>query len=482
MKRLILLAAAVVLVHLLTNGQYGFHRDELATVDDGRHLAWGYVAYPPLTPFVAHVAWMLFGSSLIGLRFFASLAQAIAVVVTGLMARELGGNRPAQLMAGLATAISPVSILAGHLFQYVTFDYLWWVLTAYFLIRLLKSEDPRWWLGIGVSVGLGAMTKYTIGVLVIAMGIGLLLTPARRLIASRWLLGGIAIAAVIFAPHAIWEVQHHLISVDFLRTIHARDVRIGRTSGFVLNQLFLPASLFTIPLWGAGLYWYFFTSEGKHYRSAGWMFLGCFAIFLIARGRDYYMAPAYPALFAAGAVWLQSRSAVPRRAMWGALAGGGALGMLLLPIAPVNSPLWNKVESKLYDFREEIGWQDLAAEVAAVRDSLPPEERAHVGIYANNYGEAGAIELYGAALGLPAVISGMNSYWLRGYPEPPPSTLIVLGSTCEGASRYVTSCEVVGKAGNRYGVMNEEAGGEILLCRGFRRPWAEVWAELRRFG
>ena len=177
--RLIILAAILVTVHTLTNGQYGFHRDELAMIDDARHLAWSYVAYPPVTPFIARVALTLFGPSLAGLRFFAALAQGLVVIMAGLMARELGGKRSAQLVAAIAVAIAPMSIGAGEVFQYVSFDYLWWVLAAWMTIRLLKSEDPRWFVGIGAAVGLGMMTKYTMGVLVIGIAGGLLLTPAQ---------------------------------------------------------------------------------------------------------------------------------------------------------------------------------------------------------------------------------------------------------------------------------------------------------------
>ncbi len=152
---LVVLAVARILLHTLANGHYGFHRDELATFDDAHYLAWGYVAYPPFTPFVARVALETFGSWLPGLRLFAALSQGVAMVVSGLMARELGGRRWAQIVAGLAVAIAPVSLAAGSLFQYVTFDYLWWVVIAYFVIRLLKSQDPRWWLPIGTVIGLG---------------------------------------------------------------------------------------------------------------------------------------------------------------------------------------------------------------------------------------------------------------------------------------------------------------------------------------
>ena len=298
---LIAIGFAVILLHAVTNNHYGFHRDELATVDDAQYLAWGYIAYPPVTPFIARIAFTLFGPSLVGLRFFASLAQAIAIVVTGWMARELGGMRTAQVLAALATAIAPVSLAAGALFQYVTFDYLWWVLAAYFMIRLLKSGDERWWLAIGAVIGLGMLTKYTMGFLVAGISLGVLLTPARRYLKSPWLWSGVALSLAIFLPNVIWQIRHDFISLDFLNNIHARDIRIGRTKNFLIEQLFVPASPFTISIWLPGLV-YYFSRPGRQYRAMGWMFVVVFALFFAARGRSYYMAPAYPMLLAAGAV------------------------------------------------------------------------------------------------------------------------------------------------------------------------------------
>ena len=161
---LVLSALSVVAVHTATNGEYGFHCDELATIDDARFLGWGYVVYPPVTPFIARVSLTLFGASMIGLRFFAALAVGIAMVLTGLMAREIGGRRPAQLVAAWAAVIAGPAVSFGYLFQYVSFDYLWWVLAAWVTLRLLRSEDQRWWLALGAVVGLGMMTKYTLGV------------------------------------------------------------------------------------------------------------------------------------------------------------------------------------------------------------------------------------------------------------------------------------------------------------------------------
>jgi hypothetical protein len=269
-----------------------------------------------------------------------------------------------------------------------------------------------------------------------------------------------------------------------MRSIHARDVRIGRTNGFLLNQLFVPACFLTIPLWVAGLYYYFFTEDGRPYRPIGWMFVISLLLFLAVQGRDYYMAPAYPMLLAAGAVALMSRSRLVRGSIWAALALGAVLGVLIMPIAPVNSALWNAVTGKADNFREQIGWPELVDTVANIRDALPAEERATTGILTGNYGEAGAIDLYGPAHDLPNAISGINSYWLRGYGDPPPQTLIVLGISPGALERIFESCAVAGQITNRYGVMNEETTDhrDIYVCRRLRMTWPDFWRNFQSFG
>lgn len=254
---LILLAVVRIFLHALTNDHYGFHRDELATLDDARNLAWGYVAYPPLTPFVGRLALELFGPSIVGIRFFSGLAQGAALVLTGLMARELGGKHWAVILSGMAVWIAPVSFAQGALFQYVSFDYLWWVLVAYCMVRLLKSENPRWWLGIGAAIGLGMMTKYTMGFFAFGLAGGVLLTPVRRYLKSRWLWAGVGLAFVIFLPNLLWQIQHGFISLQQLSAIHTHDVQIGRADNFLLDQFLLGANPFTLPLWLAGLFFIF---------------------------------------------------------------------------------------------------------------------------------------------------------------------------------------------------------------------------------
>ncbi|HXA68695.1 MAG TPA: glycosyltransferase family 39 protein [Bryobacteraceae bacterium] len=485
---LVYMALGTVVVHLLTGGRYGFQRDELATLDDARHLAWGYVAYPPVTPFFGRLSLLMFGTSLTGFRFFAALAEASAVVLTGLMARELGGHRGAQLVA--AAAAIPFC-LGGALMQYVSFDYLCWVLTAYFVIRLLKSDDPRWWIAIGSAIGLGMLSKYTMVFFVAGLTAGVLLTDARRRLASKWLWLGIAAAVVIFLPNFIWQAQHGLISLDFLRHIHARDVGMGRTRYFLPEQL--EFTLLAFPLWLAGLYLYFFAPEGRRFRALGWMYIVPLLLFVIAQGRGYYLAAAYPMLYAGGAVFLERWLASRGRQFAGSLraivctalvADMIIVAALFLPIVPVNSTWWKFAVKVNGDFPEEIGWPELVETVAKIRDSLPAEDRAHLGILGTNYGEAGAINLYGPRYGLPSAISGVNSFWQRGYGNPPPETLIVIGLPGGYLETKFAACEVVGHTWNRYGIENEETRShpDIFLCRHLRESWPEFWKNFRYFG
>jgi 4-amino-4-deoxy-L-arabinose transferase-like glycosyltransferase len=321
---LISLAFARMLLHSLTNGQYGAHRDELGVLDDARHLAWGYVPYSPVTPFIARVALELFGPSLVGLRVFSALAQSAAMVLAGLMTRVFGGSRTAQVLSAVAVAIAPVSLLQGALLQYVSFDYLWWVLTAFLMIRLLKTDDPRWWLGVGAAIGLGMMTRYTMAFLVTGVVAGTALTRARRHLMTPWLWGRVALSVLLFLPNLVWQAQHHFISADFVRSIHERDVRIGRTDGFVIEQFLVCANPLTIPSWLAGLRYYFSTQAGRLYRAVGGMYVVPFVLFLIMRRRAYYLAPAYPMLIAGGVViwehWLASLQAQR------AVSSGGSRG------------------------------------------------------------------------------------------------------------------------------------------------------------
>jgi len=486
---LLAIAGVIVVIHLLTNGRYGFHRDELQVLSDTRHLDWGFVAYPPFTPFVERIGLSLFGVSLIGLRLFSVVSQAAAIVVTGLISRELGGVRLAQVTAALATALAPLALFEGTEFQYTTFDYLWWVLIAYFVIRLLKTENPRWWLLIGATLGMGFLTKYTMGFYLAGILGGVLLTRARRFLMSPWFWSGMLLGLLICSPNIVWQMQHGFISLHFLQSIHNRDIGEGRTGGFWRDQFVICTNLITAPLWIAGLVGFLRSSR---YRLLAWMYLIPTVLFVVGKGRGYYLGAAYPMLMAMGAVmgerWTGKLTRGWRRTveivfLQGVVVNGLLFSAIVIPYAS-GGWLRDFALKNNGDLREEIGWDESVRAVAGVRDSLPPEQRANVGIVVGNYGEQGAVEILGKAYGLPMPISGTNSGWLRGYPEPPPTTLIVIGHRQRYVDEMFTGCRLAGHNGNSLGVENEESREhpDIFVCGPPRLPWPEFWKEYQSFG
>ena len=667
------IALGTVVVHLVTGWRYGFDRDELMALEDARHLAWGYVQYPPMTAFFGWVALKLFGTSLVGFRLFAAVAQALAVVLTGLMAKEIykavasgewgvasgetseltigppeeeadshvgnrlavcpeendrrgichtkdvwprrgsrcarndgplgmAGERWAMVVAALAGV--PFCLGAGALMQYISFDYLCWVVVAFGVVKVAsrgekrkeeveefksgkveesegtraeKSEEKSgptlsaksadrvgqpggdggdeveladrlgrrslqtqewWWLVVGAGIGLGMLAKYTMLFLVCGVVAGILFTPMRRHLRSGWLWLGVFVAVGIFAPNLAWEWRHGFVSLDFLRFLHVRDVGEGLTDWFLVGQLEI--TLLAAPLALAGLWFCLFTKEGRRFRILGWMYVVPLVLYLVMRGRDYYLAPGYPMLYAMGAVWVERKWRGTRseeveeckserveelqeletrapattvecaekqekeekgrplallamtrlfekawlgRVIWVCLILDVVVaGAVALPVAPVNSGWWRFASQVDSVFPEEIGWPEFVEAVAQVRDRLPVEERGRVTILAGNYGEVGALNLYGEKYELPRAISGVNSSWERGYGDPA-EVVIVVGYSREFLQAEFGSCEVGGRVWNRYGVMNEETieDPEIFVCRGLKGSWEAFWRKVRKF-
>jgi hypothetical protein len=497
---------------MATNGRYGFHRDELQSLYDARHLDWGFIPYPPFTPFIEHIGMAVLGLSLVGLRLFSVLAQAAAIVLTGLMAHELGGKRLAQITAALAVALSPLPLFEGTEFQYTTYDYLWWVLVAYLTIRLLRTENPRWWLAIGAVVGIGLLTKYSIVFFIAGVLAGAAFTSARRFFKSPWFWAGIALALAIFLPNFLWQVHHDFISYKFLQFIHGRDVALGRNDGFLTNQFFICINLFAAPLAIAGLVAFLRSSR---YRMLGWMYLVPLVLLFFGKGRDYYLAAAYPMLLAMGAVagehWAATppklsasaqkkirKGIAPRSRRSGSGLGrrvavsvfftglaicGAAACAIELPLQS-RGRLRDFALEKNNDLHEEFGWNDLVKTVAGIRDSLTPEQQASLGIMVGNYGELGAVEVFGPAYHLPEPLSLVNSAWMRGYPTPPPTTLVVVGLSREAADQVFTGCQLAGHNANAEGISNEESQlhPDIFVCGPPRLPWSEFWKAYQGFG
>jgi hypothetical protein len=486
---LLVVAGLVMLLHLLTNGRHGFHRDELQFLSDARHLDWGFVPYPPFTAFVERIGLEVFGLSLVGLRLFSVIAQTVVVLVAGSMAREFGGGRLAQVTSAFAVALSPLPLFQGTEFQYSSFDYLWWVLAAYFAVKLLNTEDQRWWLAIGAAFGFGLMTKYTIVLAIGGLLLGLVVTPARRLLLTPGFLAGVALALLIFLPNLTWQANHGFITFHFLQSIHARDVGEHRAEGFLAGQFYLDANAGAAPLWIGGLICLLLSVR---YRALAFLYLVPFVALYVGKGRFYYVSPVYPLVIAMGAAagerWVQGLKRPVRvtieALLFVVIAAAGAYGCAVVVPLASSGPLREFALKNNGDLREEIGWEEMVNTVAGVRDSLPPEQQQSFGVVVGNYGEQGAIEMLGPKYGLPLPISTTNSAWLRGYPTPQPATLVVLGYSQRAAEATFTNCRVVAQNGNSEGVKNEESESHpnIFLCGAPRQPWPEFWREHRNFG
>jgi hypothetical protein len=321
----------------------------------------------------------------------------------------------------------------------------------------------------------------------------MLLTPNRRYFRSPWFWSGIALTLLIVSPNLWWQYHHHFVGLAWMRSIHTRDIGMGRADNFLLSQLWQVLNPVTVPLCLAGLWFVFRRPEGKPWRMIGWMYLFTLVAFVAVRGRDYYLAPAYPMLLAVGAVWremwLRSLPA-PRQSRLSRIAwisfgiGGLSLASLILPFAPINSTWWRAQDAVVHQFNMQIGWPQLVSTVAQVRDSLPAADHPGVGVMAADEGEAGAINLYGPAYALPRAISGMNSNWLRGYGDPPPQTVIAVGFKPEELNKIFASCQVAAQLWNPYGVTNDtfRDRDQVYVCRNIRFPWPVFWSQFQYYG
>lgn len=481
------LAALVIVAHFLIGNGYGFHRDELQFLDDARHLQWGFVPYPPMTSFFGRMAIALFGISVQVFRLPAAVVNAVSLVLAGLMARELGGRRGAQVVTLLLSI--PLALAISSLMQYTTFDMLAWSVLILFTALVLRTGDERFWIGAGLGLGFGVLSKYAIAFPLVSLLAGIVLLPSqRRHLKSRWFWMGALVALVVAAPNLVWLARHHFITLQMEHYVHLRDVRIGRTKGYFTDQIRF--TMFGLPFAVGGLV---ALLRSPRFRLLSAFYLGTFVLLALVKGRGYYLLPAYPVLYAAGAVglesWLAGRAKAVRGLVYGAvvvavLAEVGAIAWTGLPIWQPGSAGWNWQMKNNDDLANEVGWPEFVAQVAAVRDGLTPVERGQYAVLAENYGEAGAIALYGPKYGLPVPISTVNDFHDRGYGPFEPQTLIIVGGNLEDESRFFEGCSVVGHVHLPYGVQDEETADhpQILVCHRLKGSWPVVWGRSQDFG
>ncbi len=498
-----LLATLKLALHLATAGVYGFFIDELYFLACGEHLAWGYPDFPPLTAFQAWLTRALFGDSPYSIRLFPALAGAGVVFLTGMLARRLGGGRFAQALAALSVLAAPVFLAFSSYLSMNPVEPLIWTGCAFLVLRMIQTGDTRLWLPFGLLAGIGVLNKHSMLLFGFALVVGLLLTRERRLLLSRWLLVGGLLTLVVILPHLLWEIRQGFPHFEVLANIRrdGRDVPVGFLQFWQLELLFLnPAAA---PVWLAGLIALFTAARLRSARFLGWAFLVVVGIlFLTTPGshKTYYAAAAYPMLFAAGAVAIEPllRGRYTRWLRPFGLAQLALVGALVAPtVTPILPPetylryasalglaqprLENRATNAMPQlFADRFGWPEMVEKVAQVYQALPPEVRAKTGIFANDFGQGGAIDFYGPRYGLPKAIGGHLAYWYWGPRDYTGESLIVLGDRQEGAERWFEDVQALGTVGHPYAMRQEHF--TIYLCR---RPrgftLATVWPKLKNW-
>jgi 4-amino-4-deoxy-L-arabinose transferase-like glycosyltransferase len=507
-----LIALAKLLFHIYFNNRYGYFRDEFDYIACGDHLAWGYVDQPPLIPFLIHICRAVLGESLRSIRFIPALASSLLVVQTAILAREFGGRRFALLLSAITILIAPQYLSNGSLLGTNCLEPNLWMGCAYFGILAIK-RSPRYWLWFGIVAGIGLQEKYSIALFGFGMVVGLLLTAQRRVFLSPWIWIGGSAAFLIFLPNLLWNIHYHWPFLELMQNIRAegRDVILPLPQYF-LQQTFLLDPI-TAPIWLTGLLGLLFSSRLKPYRALGWCYLVCFTVFFILHGKNYYLAPVYPMLLAAGGVMIESalegkNGEAPgntgSRRGWlkpviviVLLASGAHLAPVTVPILspdnfidytktlPMKLPVMEHSHARAalpQWYADQFGWEEIVAETALAWNRLSPDERKDeaCGIFAQDYGQAGAIDFLGRRYGLPRSLSGHQTWFLWGPRGYSGNCTIVLDDNRERLEQLWDHVEYVGtSADNPYAL---EKQIDVFICRGAKfGTLTQLWPALKRW-
>ncbi len=487
--------AVTFLVHLVANPHYGFFRDELYFIVCGFHPAWGYVDQPALVPLSA-AATQLFGHSLLLLRAVPALLAGGAVVAACALAAELGGGAFAQVLTAIVVALSPVLVSFGMKVSTDEANPLLWTLAALGVLRVVRGRDPRWWLLAGGALGIALETKYSALFFGLALLGGLLLTPERRVLRTRWFAAALALCVAIALPSVLWQWREGFPMFELLRAGQAGKNLVVGPLAYLLQELLITGILLSV-VWVVGVVC-MAIRRSERFLALTWVLL--IAMMIALHGKHYYPAAVYPIPFAAGAVALEAWTARARllRPVIAVLIA--AFGLVL---APLNLPVLPEPAAAAYanavlagahipkaalatehhrtsvlpaDFADMHGWPQLASTVAAVVATLSPSDRARAVIVASNYGEASAIAFFGTDL--PPVVSGHNQFWLWGPQGRSGDVLIDVNGDCGASDHLFAHARRAATFDDPYAI-SYERDLPIMVCRGIRTPLPVLWPRIR---
>ncbi len=496
------LAALFLIAHLATvaAGAYEFHRDELLYLAMGQHLRLWRMDFPPGIALIAQTLRATVGDSLLAVRAVPALASSLLVVLAALLAREMGGGRYAQALAAVAVIANPLFMRAGALFQPVVLDQVTWTLGYLALARWRRTDDPRWWIGVGAAGGLGLLCKFS----VVFFGFGVLVAvavlPERRVLRTVWPWAAALLALVVGSPSLVGQVRLGGPVFGQMHDLRATQLARSGPAEFLQSQLLMGPGVLLAVLGVIGLFWW---APLRRWRVVGLACLVPFATLLLSHGKGYYAGPVFPTLFAAGACWVERRAGGRRRSdvvtRAGAVGVLAAYGLLVLPVGfPVLPPepmaryaramgLTAVVRTNVgemlplpQDYADMLGWSEQARAIAAVYHALSPAEQNRAVLVAGNYGEAGAVDYYASRYGMPGVVSPAGSYWFFGPGDRPGDVTLVLSGSAETRPQLERLFERVTPAAivtNRWGVP-EEQRVTVWRCDGPRQSLQQVWPSL----
>jgi 4-amino-4-deoxy-L-arabinose transferase-like glycosyltransferase len=487
---------------------WGYFRDEMYYILCGQHLDWGYVDHGPIVALQARAAIALFGKSLAGIRMFTTLAGAATIFLTGILSWALGGRRSAQALAMIGMLFAPEFLGLDSFLSMNSFEAVFWMTAVLAILMLLRGQPgqsslERWWIVFGLAGGLGIENKPSMVVFLVALLIGLLITPQRRIVFTRGALIGVALIVLLALPNLLWQIHNHFPTLEFIHNgkVDHKNVVLSPLQ-FVGAQVLMLNPL-SLPLWFAGVVWLLVSRRSREWRFLGWTYLVFLALMLATRdAKDYYLAAIYPAIFAAGGVAWQAL--LRRRSTSWIVPSYAAVivvvGFIVMPMSiPVLSPerwldytarmhlrntaanMENEATSAFPQFyADRFGWQEMVDQVTRIVNGLSPADRARVGILCSNYGEAGAIDFLGAGRGLPATISGHNNYWIWGPRGQTGELLIVInGASLDEMRKYYASVEIAGVMDHPYAMPFEHRN--IYLCRGRKGSIVKDWPEFKHY-
>jgi hypothetical protein len=496
------LALTKLIIHLAANifGGYGYFRDELYYIACSDHMAWGYVDQPPFSIAALWVSRLFFGDSLFALHLFPACAGAVVVALTGLITKELGGKRYAQVLASLCVIVAPLTLGMNSYFSMNSFDILFWTVSFYLLIIALKKGETTYWLLLGVILGLGLLNKISVLWLGAGMVVGLFFTSDRRLLLTKKAWSAVLLAFALFLPHILWQVKNDFPTLEFIK--NATSLKYVAASPFkMLSEQILNMNPISSPLWIGGLFYFLVARSARQYRILPLIYLAVFLILVVNRNsKSEYMGPMFPMLFALGAFafeqfllktnwqWLKPTFAVLL------IFSGMMMAPFALSILPVEtfirysealgmkpSTPEKKQLSKLPQFYADMfGWEKMTASVADAYHSLSPEEQTACAIYGNNYGAAGAIDFFGRAYGLPKAISGHNNYWLWGPHHATGKVVIRLGGSIERMKESYRDVTQHGIYHDDY-CMPYENDMPVWICKQRISPLQDDWPDFKHF-